>query len=70
MTLLALVLPAAHDDELHAPSAALATDPVCGMKVVVDANTVHVDHNGARHFFCAGSCRDKFIAAPERYPAR
>ncbi len=70
ITLLALALPTVHDNDLHAPSAALATDSVCGMKVVVDDNTAHVDHNGVRHFFCALSCRDKFVAAPERYPAR
>jgi YHS domain-containing protein len=70
ITLLALVLPTAHNDDTHTPSASLATDPVCGMKVVVDDNTLHVDHNGVRHFFCAASCRDTFVAAPERYSAR
>jgi YHS domain-containing protein len=69
ITLLALLLPVADGEHTHTPSAALATDPVCGMKVV-DDTTVHVDHHGGRHFFCAASCRDKFVAAPERYPAR
>ena len=69
-TLLALLLPVASDTDTHTPSASLATDPVCGMKVVVDDNSVHIDHDGVRHFFCAASCRDKFAAAPQRYPAR
>jgi YHS domain-containing protein len=67
---LALALPAANDDAPHIPGASLATDPVCGMRVVVDDNTVHVDHNGVRQYFCAASCRDRFVTAPERYPAR
>jgi xanthine dehydrogenase accessory factor len=44
-------------------------DPVCGMTVVV-ATARHVgEHAGATFYFCNPRCREKFLAAPERYLA-
>jgi xanthine dehydrogenase accessory factor len=42
-------------------------DPVCGMTVVV-ATARHVgEHAGRTFYFCNTRCREKFLAAPERY---
>jgi xanthine dehydrogenase accessory factor len=38
-------------------------DPVCGMTVVVTAQTPHVVHDGTDHWFCSLACRDAFLAA-------
>jgi xanthine dehydrogenase accessory factor len=44
-------------------------DPVCGMAVAV-ASARHVaEHQGRTWYFCNPRCREKFLAAPERYLA-
>ncbi|MBV9833014.1 MAG: heavy metal translocating P-type ATPase [Alphaproteobacteria bacterium] len=46
---------------------ALATDPVCGMKVRIEgAKYVHA-HHGHTHYFCNPKCLTKFQAEPQRY---
>lgn len=46
-----------------------ARDPVCGMTVVV-AGARHVaQHDGRTYYFCCGGCRERFLAAPDRYGA-
>jgi protein SCO1/2 len=55
-----------------APSAAdvkQVTDPVCKMRITVDANSLHVDHGGVTHYFCSQSCLEKFNADPQKYLA-
>ena len=42
------------------------TDPVCGMQVSADSERRHV-HEGTEYLFCSDSCREKFVAAPEKY---
>jgi len=39
----------------------MATDPICGM-TVDPASALHADRDGARHYFCCASCRDRFLA--------
>lgn len=46
---------------------ALATDPVCHMRVVKDRAAGYHDYRGRRYYFCATSCRDEFAADPQRY---
>ena len=42
-------------------------DPVCGM-TVDPARTPHrAEHAGVSYYFCAASCRTKFMADPQRY---
>jgi xanthine dehydrogenase accessory factor len=44
-------------------------DPVCGMTVEV-ASARHVaELAGRKFYFCCGGCRERFLAAPERYRA-
>ena len=50
-----------------APSAAAATDPVCGMSVDPAAAAASTDHNGTKYYFCCPSCLAKFQADPARY---
>ena len=52
-----------------AASAAMKTDPVCGMKVDPKASKHRAEHGGTLFHFCSASCRTKFIAEPERYLA-
>jgi xanthine dehydrogenase accessory factor len=50
-------------------ASAEALDPVCGMSVRIEGATFRATHRGQDFFFCCGSCRDRFSAAPERYLA-
>ena len=40
----------------------IAIDPVCGMKVVVAADAILLEVDGADHYFCCIGCRDAFAA--------
>ncbi len=46
---------------------ALATDPVCHMRMVTDDAAAWLDYKGHRFYFCAPSCRDEFAADPEHF---
>ena len=37
-----------------------AVDPVCGMTVVVKADTLSLEHDGVATYFCCAGCRRKF----------
>ena len=50
-----------------APSAAAATDPVCGMQVDPQTTPHRSDHAGKAYFFCGRRCKDKFDADPPTY---
>jgi xanthine dehydrogenase accessory factor len=42
-------------------------DPVCGMTVTVAGARHLAEHAGRTFYFCNAKCREKFLAAPERY---
>ena len=42
-------------------------DPVCGMTVVVETARHRAEHGGRSYYFCCGGCRERFLAAPDRY---
>jgi xanthine dehydrogenase accessory factor len=44
-------------------------DPVCGMTVAVATARHRCEHDGRAYYFCNARCREKFLAAPERYLA-
>jgi len=44
-------------------------DPVCGMTVEVEGAKHTAEVGGRTWYFCCGGCRDRFVAAPERFPA-
>jgi xanthine dehydrogenase accessory factor len=44
-------------------------DPVCGMTVEVEGAKHTAEVGGRSWYFCCGGCRDRFVAAPERFPA-
>jgi len=46
-----------------------AVDPVCGMRVAVAGARHTAEHGGTTWYFCCGGCREKFLAAPDRFPA-
>ncbi|GLQ96626.1 heavy metal translocating P-type ATPase [Dyella mobilis] len=50
-----------------ADSATVAKDPVCGMTVDPAATPYHVEREGHVHYFCAASCKQKFVAHPAMY---
>jgi xanthine dehydrogenase accessory factor len=50
-----------------APAEELAQDPVCGMTVKVSGARHRAQHQGRELFFCCAGCRERFLAAPERY---
>jgi xanthine dehydrogenase accessory factor len=53
----------------EAKAAADERDPVCGMTVAV-ASAAHTAEVGGRtYYFCCGGCRERFLAAPDRYGA-
>jgi xanthine dehydrogenase accessory factor len=51
---------AEHDGEV-------AIDPICGMTVVVARARHTAEHGGRTWYFCNPRCREKFLAAPERW---
>ncbi|AHI78610.1 copper-translocating P-type ATPase [Burkholderia thailandensis USAMRU Malaysia  len=61
-------------DERHDPHRAhgaatpgeTAVDPVCGMKVPIDAPRRH-DHQGRTYRFCSDACLTAFRASPQRF---
>jgi xanthine dehydrogenase accessory factor len=52
------------------PSVEQAVDPVCGMTVAVVDSSLHLDHGGARVWFCGSGCLRAFAADPGAYGAR
>ena len=42
---------------------AMATDPVCGMRVDTDEAAATAEHDGTTYYFCSQACRDTFVAA-------
>jgi xanthine dehydrogenase accessory factor len=44
-------------------------DPVCGMMVAVATARHQAEHAGRTYYFCSGGCRERFLAAPDRYVA-
>ncbi len=44
-----------------------ARDPVCGMRVDPATAAGHADHARQRYWFCALSCRDRFVRTPEKF---
>jgi xanthine dehydrogenase accessory factor len=49
--------------------AAEERDPVCGMTVALATARHRAEAGGRSYVFCCGGCREKFLAAPERYGA-
>jgi xanthine dehydrogenase accessory factor len=49
--------------------AAQAIDPICGMTVEVATARHKAEYGGRAWYFCCGGCRERFLAAPERYAA-
>jgi xanthine dehydrogenase accessory factor len=47
-----------------------ARDPVCGMAVPTVEASLHLDHDGARYWFCGTGCLRAFAADPDVYAAR
>jgi xanthine dehydrogenase accessory factor len=43
------------------------SDPVCGMSVEVAGARHTAEHGGRTWYFCGGGCRERFVAAPERF---
>jgi xanthine dehydrogenase accessory factor len=51
------------------PAEETATDPICGMTVVVARARHTVEHAGRTFYFCNARCRERFLATPERWAA-
>lgn len=51
-----------------APTSGTAVDPVCGMSVATVDSSLHLDHDGARVWFCGSGCLRAFAADPGAYP--
>jgi Cu+-exporting ATPase len=52
-------------ESLQAADAAI--DPVCGMSVAKTADALKAEHGGETYYFCAPSCRTRFLADPKRF---
>jgi YHS domain-containing protein len=42
-------------------------DPVCGMTVTKENAACSYDFKGKTYYFCAASCKDEFVADPNKY---
>jgi xanthine dehydrogenase accessory factor len=54
-------------DTTGAPPVHEERDPVCGMTVEIAAARHRAEHAGRTYYFCCGGCRERFMAAPDRY---
>jgi xanthine dehydrogenase accessory factor len=45
------------------------TDPVCGMSVVRELSSLHLEHHGELVWFCGSGCKRAFAADPTSYGA-
>src|SRR5689334_9153108 len=69
--------PHAHDHSTHGHGAlsvqgvppSAVRDPVCGMTVDPHTAKHRAGHLGQTYYFCSARCREKFVAAPEKYLA-
>jgi len=59
-----------HDGQPAQPEAAMATDPVCGMRVPMASAGATAFFDGATFYFCSMDCQEKFNERPEAYAAR
>ena len=50
-----------------AAEAETAIDPICGMTVILAGARHRAEHAGRTWYFCNARCRERFLAAPERY---
>jgi xanthine dehydrogenase accessory factor len=63
--------PAVPDQSLAELAAAgSATDPVCGMSVVIATSEFFAEHHGATIYFCCAGCQHRFQKAPEQFLPR
>jgi len=46
---------------------AMATDPVCGMRVDTDDAPATAEQGGVVYYFCSEACHDAFVADPASY---
>jgi xanthine dehydrogenase accessory factor len=56
-------------DAAEDETAVQAIDPVCGMTVEIATAKYTAEVGGRAWYFCCGGCRDRFVAAPDRYQA-
>jgi xanthine dehydrogenase accessory factor len=54
-------------EKAGASSPQTVTDPVCAMTVLAGETSLHLDHEGRRHYFCGTGCLRAFAAEPARY---
>ncbi|HLG90765.1 MAG TPA: metalloregulator ArsR/SmtB family transcription factor [Candidatus Saccharimonadales bacterium] len=45
----------------------IVKDVVCGMRLSVTEVFDTAEHRGQTYYFCAGGCKDKFLAHPHKY---
>src|SRR5919106_3146809 len=48
---------------------AMATDPVCGMRIDTDDAAATAEYEGETYYFCSEACRQAFVAGPDSYGA-
>jgi CBS-domain-containing membrane protein len=51
------------------PSAGMATDPVCGMRISTSGAAATELFGGEKYYFCSEDCRKQFCQRPEAYAA-
>jgi P-type Cu+ transporter len=56
-----------HGDQDKVTAAALAIDPVCGMRVDPSAAKHRFSYKGQDYFFCSARCHGRFEAEPEKF---
>lgn len=54
-------------DAQDAGEVRIEVDPVCHMKVRVTDNAIRADVDGGSFYFCSEFCRERFVAAPEKF---
>jgi len=66
-TLTKWVMARPKDPDAKTDAARVEVDPVCHMKVRVQADTPQASHGGHTYYFCSDMCRERFAAAPQSF---
>lgn len=52
---------------MHTEKPILIYDPVCGMRLDLRINDIQAKYQDRRYYFCAESCKRKFLEDPANY---
>ena len=53
--------------KLHSKRKNAITDPVCGMNIIPEMDSIFTEFEGDTYYFCAENCLNSFIKNPHKF---